>query len=37
VPALDGARLPSLGVYASIERGGVTHAGDAVIEITSEQ
>ena len=37
VPALDGARLPSLGVYASVERGGVIHAGDAVVEITAEQ
>jgi uncharacterized protein YcbX len=37
VPALDGARLPSLGVYATIERGGVIRTGDTVIEITGEQ
>ncbi len=30
VPALDGARLPCLGVYASIEGDGVLHLGDAV-------
>jgi hypothetical protein len=30
VPALDGARLPCLGVYASVERGGVIRVGDAV-------
>lgn len=33
-PALDGARLPCLGVYASVERGGVIRAGDAVVDIT---
>jgi len=37
VPALDGARLPSLGVYATIERGGVIRTGDAVMDITDEQ
>lgn len=37
VPALDGARLPSLGVYATIERGGVIRTGDAVMDITAEQ
>ncbi|HEY7343894.1 MAG TPA: MOSC N-terminal beta barrel domain-containing protein [Ktedonobacterales bacterium] len=37
VPALDGKRLPSLGVYASVERGGVIHEGDAVVELTDEQ
>ncbi|HKW22090.1 MAG TPA: MOSC domain-containing protein [Ktedonobacterales bacterium] len=36
-PALNGARLPSLGVYASVERGGVIHAGDTIVEITDEQ
>ncbi|HEX5441047.1 MAG TPA: MOSC domain-containing protein [Ktedonobacterales bacterium] len=36
-PALDGARRPSLGVYASVERGGLIHAGDTVREITGEQ
>jgi uncharacterized protein YcbX len=38
-PALDGKRLPSLGVYASVERGGVIHMGDTVtvVEITTEQ
>lgn len=30
VPALDGARLPCLGVYASIVRDGAMHIGDAV-------
>ncbi len=37
VPTLDGARLPCLGAYASIECGGVIHAGDAVIDITRER
>ncbi len=37
VPTLDGARLPCLGVYASIERGGVIRSGDAVVEISYEQ
>lgn len=36
-PALDGKRLPSLGVYASVERGGVIRAGDTIVEITDEQ
>lgn len=36
VPALDGARLPCLGVYACVERGGVIRAGDAVVAITAE-
>ncbi len=30
VPALAGAHLPCLGVYASVEREGVIHLGDAV-------
>lgn len=30
VPALGGARMPSLGVYASIEQEGKCHAGDEV-------
>jgi uncharacterized protein YcbX len=36
-PALDDKRLPSLGVYASVERGGVIRAGDTVVEITDER
>jgi uncharacterized protein YcbX len=36
-PALDGKRLPSLGVYASVERGGVIRAGDTVVEDTRKQ
>jgi len=36
VPALDGKQLPSLGVYASVERGGVIHTGDTVAETTDE-
>lgn len=35
VPALDGKQLPSLGVYASVERGGAIHAGDTVVDITA--
>lgn len=31
VPALDGARVPCLGVYASIERDGAIHVGDVVL------
>lgn len=30
VPALDGARLPCLGVYATVEQGGVVQVGDRV-------
>lgn len=30
VPVLGGVTLPSLGVYAVVERGGVVHRGDAV-------
>lgn len=37
VPALDGKHLPSLGVYASVERGGVIRAGDTEVETTNEQ
>jgi MOSC domain-containing protein len=36
VPALDGKQLPSLGVYASVERGGVIHTGDTVAETANE-
>ena len=36
-PALDGAQLPCLGVYVSVERGGLIHAGDTIVEITDEQ
>jgi len=36
VPALDGKQLPSLGVYASVERGGVIYTGDTVAETTDE-
>jgi uncharacterized protein len=35
-PALDDKRLPSLGVYASVQRGGVIRAGDTVVEVTDE-
>lgn len=34
VPALDGARLPCLGVYASVERDGVIRVGDVVRLLT---
>jgi uncharacterized protein YcbX len=37
VPALDDKRLPCLGVYASVERGGVIRAGDTVVEDTRGQ
>lgn len=37
VPALGGARVPCLGVYATVERGGAVRVGDAVqVALTSD-